>query len=113
MKIHEQRNALVEAIELALHNLPSGPTLGAFGIAREDCALVHLDYFGTVDSAKMVLADALANVRGVSYSEIDEDHCCPHPRCDCKSCIGEEAAAQARAKYRAGYTFVKEWTVTD
>jgi hypothetical protein len=66
MRVHEQRDKLAEAIEVALGSLPSGPGLSAFGVAREDCALAHIDYFASVDMAAAHLADVLAEARGTT-----------------------------------------------
>lgn len=104
-----ERTSPIEAIELALHALSSGPPLGAFGIAREDCALAHMDYFAAVDAAIFHLASVVAQARGKDVTAIlSECRVEPVP-CDCESCIGVEAATAAREKHRAAYTKVKEW----
>ena len=113
MKVHEQRDTLVEAIKLALWALPSGPTLSAFGIAREDCAIAHIDYFGAVDGVGGILNRALAEVEGIETHESWAKYGHPDRPCDCRSCVGPEAAAKAREKHRAAYTNVKEWKVPD
>lgn len=113
MRIHEQRNELVRAIELAAPYLRGGPTLSAFGIAREDCALAHIDYFGGVDSALGVLLDAVAKTRGRDASDLYKELGLQSSPCDCSSCIGKEAAAEAREKHRAAYTRVATWRTLD
>lgn len=97
------------AIELALGELRSGPTLSAFGIAREDCALAHIDYFHSIDMASNLLAQALADVRGVGIQAIHHEFSPQPAPCDCESCIGPEKAREAVKKHRAAYTNVKEW----
>lgn len=113
MRIHEQRDTLAEAIEVALSCFGRGPTLGEFGIAREDCALCHIDYFGGVDMGAFHLANALADVRGTTAAEIWREHGTPARPCDCRSCVGEEAAKEARERHRAAYTNVAEWRTYD
>lgn len=97
------------AIEEALHSLRGGPPLGAFGIAREDCALAHIDYFNGIEGAILALSQALAEARGTTTAAIFEEFSNPTLPCDCASCVGPEAAAAAREKHRAAYTNVKEW----
>ena len=104
---------LVAAIEEALHAIPAGPTLGEFGFAREDCALVHIDYFSGVEGAVVALAQALAEERGTTTSAIFEEFGNDVRPCDCVSCVGPEGAKAAREKHRAAYTNVKEWGVSD
>jgi hypothetical protein len=111
MKVHEQRDVLAEAIKLALPYLGSGPPLGAFGIAREDCALAHMDYFGSVHSAAGVLMDALGSIEGIDGAEAWKRYGREVTPCDCRSCVGERAAAASRAKHRAAYTNVRAWRV--
>jgi hypothetical protein len=103
------RTALETAIEEALQELPPSPTLGQFGIARDDCALVHIDYFAGIEGATHALAAALAEARGTTAAAIFEEFGRKSRPCDCQSCVGPEAAAAARDKYRAAYAHVKEW----
>jgi hypothetical protein len=109
MRLHEQRDELAEAIELVIGCLPDGPTLSAFGIAREDCAMVHMDYFGAVESARHELAGALAEARGTDAASILREFGLPPRPCDNACCADPETAKAARAKHIASYTNVKEW----
>lgn len=109
MKVHEQRDALAKAIEVALSSFSGGPTLAAFGIAREDCALAHIDYFGGVNVGAMHLANILAETRGSTTAEIWAQFGPPTLPCDCRACVNEEEHAKALARHRAAYTNVKEW----
>jgi hypothetical protein len=109
LKVHEQRDELARAIELALPYLRGGPPLQAFGIAREDCALALIDYFGGVDSAMGVLLNALAETRGTTAGELFKELELPSQMCDCRSCAGPEAAAEARERHRKAYTNVRAW----
>lgn len=100
---------LERAIEIALGCLRSGPSLSAFGIAREDCALVHIDYFSEIQGASSVLANALAEVRGTDAATIYREFGPGESPCDCRSCVGEEKARAAKEKHAASYSNVKEW----
>jgi hypothetical protein len=102
MKLHEQRDTLAEAIELAIGCLPNGPTLRAFGIARVDCALVHIDHFSIVHSLKYELAAALAEARGTDAASIVREFGRVERPCT-------ETGKAAREKHIASYTNVKEW----
>jgi hypothetical protein len=97
------------AIESALHQLWSGPTLGEFGIARDDCALVHIDYFTYIEGARYVLAEALAQETGRTAADVIAEFCPPSRPCDCRSCAGPEKAAEAHAKHREMYDKVAAW----
>lgn len=103
---------LESAIELALSILPHGPTLSAFGIAREDCALVHIDYFSDIESAGYHLAEALAEVRGTDAASIHREFARPDQPCDSSCCASPKEAKAAREKHIASYTNVKAWVVT-
>lgn len=103
MTSEEQLNRLIATIRLVLPELGGGPTLSQFGIAREDCALAHIDYFTGISTAAMHLREAVREATGEEL---------PYPRhrpCDCRSCAGEEAHAEAVKRARASYTGVKEW----
>jgi hypothetical protein len=109
MTTEQQRDKLAEAIELVISYLPDGPTLSAFGIARTDCALVHMDYFGAIESAKYGLAEALAVARGTDAASILREFGLPPRPCDNACCADPETAKAAREKHIAAYTNVKEW----
>jgi hypothetical protein len=108
-KTVEALEALARAVELVIGYLPNGPTLSAFGIARTDCALVHMDYFGDIESAKHGLAEALAAVRGTDAASILREFGLPPRPCDNACCADPETAKAARTKHIASYTNVKEW----
>lgn len=101
-----QIEQLSTAIEHALGELRTGPPIGAFGIAREDCALAHIDFFHSIEIATVVLAGALAEVRGTTMAAIFEEFGTKSAPCDCESCVGPEKAREAREKHRAAYTNV-------
>jgi hypothetical protein len=103
-------NRLRKAAELALWCIPPGPTLGAFGHARDDCALVHMDYFVGLDYAQHILAEAIADVTGANVTEVIKEHGHESRLCDGACCVGTDAAVKAAKKYRESYTYVKEWT---
>jgi hypothetical protein len=103
-------NRLRKAVELALWCIHDGPTLGAFGHARDDCALVHMDYFTDLQYAQHILAEALADVTGRTVTEVIKEHGHESRPCDGPCCAGIDAAIEAAKKYREAYTYVKEWT---
>jgi hypothetical protein len=109
VKVHEQRDALAESIRVALPYLSGGPPLSAFGIARDDCALVHIDWFAGVDMAAMHLVNTLAEIRGVEPHVLYRELGRPERQCECRSCVGPERAAAAEARHRAAYEKVAAW----
>lgn len=103
-------NRLRKAAELALWCIPPGPSTGAFGHARDDCALVHMDWVSYLEDAQTILAEAIADVTGRKTSEVMKEHGHESRPCDSACCIGRDAAIEVAKKYREGYTYVKEWT---
>lgn len=101
--------SLERAIEVVLGLLPDSPTLSAFGIAREDCALVHIDYFHDIEVAKYELAAALAEARETDAASIWREFGKPVKPCDNSCCASPEVAKAAREKHIASYRNVKEW----
>lgn len=97
-----ERKKLADAIRLALPYMGPGPTLEAFGIAREDCALAHIDFFGGVDGAAGILIEAMESAG-------EDVPMLPIRPCDCRSCAGLQASAEAREKHVAAYTNVAAW----
>jgi hypothetical protein len=75
MRLHEQRDALVKAIDTAIRSVGSGPPLGAFG--PDDCAATHIDYFTGVEMALAHLAGTVKDVTGLEDTSFSmADGCC-------------------------------------
>lgn len=109
MRTRKQRDRLVEAIELVLPEMRSGPSLSAYGIAREDCALVHMDHFEGLSMAASHLLDVLGDVTGENSRELCDRLGMQTPPCDCRSCAGDEAHTAAVKKHRESYTLVEKF----